>query len=113
MYIGRCVYNALSQWARRVKEMMRLRRDILLMVLSVVLGAVGIVVPSMVKNWTLVTAVPYLVIVAALVFSIVIMVRGIQSLYEREDKQQKDETQQLIKDTVEKTLEDLGLKGKG
>lgn len=89
--------------------MMRLRRDVLLIVLSVVLGAIGTIVPSIVKNWTPITAIPYLVIVAALVFAIWSVVRGLQIIDEKEDTRQKNETKQLIKDTVEKTLKDLGL----
>jgi len=90
--------------------MMRLRRDILLMVLAIVLGSVGIVVPNMVNNWTPITAIPYLVIVVTLSFTMVILVKGIHTLYEREDTHQKEETTQLINDTVEKTLRELGLK---
>lgn len=90
--------------------MMRLRRDILLIVLSIVLASFGTIVPSMVKNWTPITAIPYLVIVGALVFAIWSVVKGIRVIDEREETRQKDETKQLIKDTVKETLEKLGTK---
>jgi hypothetical protein len=40
------------------------------------------------------------------------MVKGIQTIYEREDEVRKEETKQLIKDTVKETLEGLGMKNK-
>ena len=92
--------------------MMRLRRDILLIILAVVLAAFGTIVPSMIKNWTPITAIPYLVIVGALVFAIWSVVKGIRVIDEREETRQKDETKQLIKDTVKETLEKLGIKNK-
>jgi len=94
-------------------KMMRLHRDILLIGLSVTLAAFGTIVPSIVKtNWTLITAISYLVIIAALIFAIWSVVKAIQVIDKREDTRQKEETKQLIKDTVEETLEALGLKGK-
>ena len=92
--------------------MMRERRDILLIVLSVLVTSIGTIVPAIVKNWTPITAIPYLVIVAALVFSIVVVVRGKQAISENESKRQRDETKQLIKDTIKETIEKLGINNK-
>lgn len=87
---------------------MRLRRDILLILLAVILAAFGTITPSIIKtNWTPITAISYLVIIAALVFAIWSLVKGLQIIYETEDTRQKEETKQLIKDTVERTLEEL------
>ncbi len=110
MYMYRWLYNTLSRWVRMVIKMMRERRDILLIVLSVLVTAIGTIVPAIVKNWTPITTIPYLVIIAALVFSIVVVVRGMRVISEQEDKRQKDETKQMIRGVVEETLKELGMK---
>ena len=110
--ICKWVYNPLNKIVRRIIKMMRERRDILLIVLSVLVTSIGTIVPAIVKNWTPITAIPYLVIVAALVFSIVVVVRGMQAISENESKRQRDETKQLIKDTIKETIEKLGINNK-
>ncbi len=92
--------------------MMRERRDILLILLSVLITAIGMTGITIAKNWTVLTYIPYLVIIVALVFSIVIVVRGMRIISEQEGKRQKDETKQLIKNSVKETLEGLGLRGR-
>jgi len=105
------VYNALSKLARRIVTKMRqLRRDVLLIVLTVVLTAFTAIVPSIVRtNWSVVTITWYSIVIIALLFMIWTIVRGIQKIDEQEVLHQKEDTRQLIKDTVEKTLKELGL----
>lgn len=100
--------------------MMRLPRDILLISLAIILTAFGTIVPT-VTDLTLITAIPYFVTIAALVFALWSVVRGIQVIDKKEAARQKDEARQLMEETVKKTvketLEDLGLiekkEGKG
>ena len=119
MYIGRWVYNTLSRWARGIVTKMRqLRKDVLLIVLTVTLTAFAAIVPAIVKtNWSIVTITMYLIVILALLFMMWTVLGGLLKMYEKEDvqrkeetKQRKEETTQLINDTVEKTLKDLGLK---
>lgn len=108
MNMLRCAYNALSKLARRVVKMMRLRKDVLLILLSVILTAFGVTVPNIMKaNWTPITAIGYLLIISALIFAIWSVIQGIKVIYEKEDLQRKEETKQLIKDTVTETIKDL------
>lgn len=106
--MGRSVYNPLNKLVRRIKaKMMRLRRDILLIVLAIILAAFGTVLPTIGRDWTIVPTVSYFVILAVLIFAVVVVVRGIRTIDIKEDARQKNETKQLIKDTVKETLEAL------
>jgi len=86
--------------------MLRERRDILLILLSVLITAIGMTGITIVKNWTPITAIPYLVIIVALAFSIVMVVWGMRVTSEQEYKQQKEETKQLIKDAIKENEEE-------
>jgi hypothetical protein len=67
--------------------MARLRRDILLIILAVVLSGFGTIVPNTVKNWTPIIVIPYLLIIGALIFTMVIVVNGIQKIDKRENEE--------------------------
>ena len=112
MYIDRYVYNALNRLVRRIiKKMKQLRKDVMLIVFTVILTLFTAVVPYMVKaDWSAVTITWYSVVIIALIFIIWTILKGVKQIYEQEDEHQKDETKQLIKNTVEETLEELGLK---
>jgi hypothetical protein len=76
--------------------------------MTVALSGIGTVVPIVVKNWTPIIVIPYLVIVVALIITIVAVVRSIAVIDTKEDLRQKEETKQIITDTVNATIKALG-----
>jgi len=91
---------------------MQLRRDVLLMVLTIIVGAFAALIVTIANRseWSIVTIAWNAIVLILLVFMIWVILKGLQIMYEKENEQREIENKKLVDDTVDKTLTDLGLK---
>lgn len=92
-------------------KMLHVRRDVLLMVLTIATGSFAALVVSIANrsNWNVAAIVWNTVVLLLLLFIIWGILKGMQITYEQEDTQWETKNKQLIKDTVQETLKELSV----
>ncbi len=118
MYIGRCVYNTLNRFVRRIIKM-RMRRDVLLILLGILLITFATLVPNIVRtNWDMPTwavvfiAIMYVLAIVVLLLAIRYIFRGIQRIdtkekhnNERKEAERDNKLLEAIKQSISQALE--------
>ena len=91
--------------------MMHVRRDVLLMALTIIIGSFAAVVLIIANKseWSI-GAIVWNAILLLLLLSIMwCILKVLQIMYEKEAEQRKTENKQLVDDTVKETLKELGM----
>lgn len=93
-------------------RMIKLRRDVFLMILTIMVGTFAGLLLSIInrKDWNTEIIVWNAIALVILLIIIWLLLKSLQVMYEEDEERSKLESKRLVNDTIDKTLKDLGLK---